>query len=172
VLVGNCKPGLAGTRDRAILLVGQGSAMRRSELASLNVDDLAFDETGLTIQLRQYKGCRNGEVREILIPANAEKAICPVQALRDWLADAGLTNGPVFRYVRRGDHLEDRRLSGHAIALVIKRYAAGDYSGMSLRSGFVTQAALDGVPDLVIMAQTGHRSIPMVLRYLRLNKRS
>jgi integrase len=42
-----------------------------------------------------------------------------------------------------------------------------NFSGHSLRAGFVTSAARNGVPERVIMRQTGHKSVEMVLRYLR-----
>ena len=42
-------------RDRAILLLGFAGAFRRSELAALDVRDLAFDKRGLTVTLRRSK---------------------------------------------------------------------------------------------------------------------
>ena len=69
--------------------------------------------------------------------------------------------------------MQSARLSGHAIALVVKRYAmaAGldplKYSGHSLRSGLATSAAINGASERSIMAQTGHRSVAMVRRYIR-----
>ncbi|MFL6350433.1 MAG: tyrosine-type recombinase/integrase [Bryobacteraceae bacterium] len=41
------------------------------------------------------------------------------------------------------------------------------FSGHSLRAGFVTSAARAGEPERRIMRQTGHKSIEMVLRYVR-----
>ena len=40
---------LAGLRDRALLLVGFGGALRRSELVALDVGDIAETETGLLV---------------------------------------------------------------------------------------------------------------------------
>ena len=79
----------------------------------------------------------------------------------------------MFRPVRKGGALGTTRLTGHAIASVVKRYAneAGLstdlFSGHSLRAGFVTSAARAGEPERRIMRQTGHKSIEMVLRYVR-----
>jgi integrase len=56
---------------------------------------------------------------------------------------------------------------------VIKSYQeaaglSGDaLSGHSLRAGFVTSAARAGEPERRIMRQTAHKSIEMVLRYIR-----
>jgi hypothetical protein len=41
------------------------------------------------------------------------------------------------------------------------------FSGHSLRAGFVTSAAHPGEPERRIMRQTGHKSIEIVLRYVR-----
>jgi integrase len=65
------------------------------------------------------------------------------------------------------------RLTGHAVASIIKKYAgkaglhSDVFSGHSLRVGFVTSAARAGEPERRIMRQTGHKSIEMVLRYVR-----
>jgi len=59
-----------------------------------------------------------------------------------------------------------------AVAMVVKRLAenAGfdpaEYAGHSLRAGFAT-AASTGVPERAIMAQTGHRSVTTLRRYIR-----
>jgi integrase len=69
--------------------------------------------------------------------------------------------------------MSPQRLSAHAVALVVKRYAEAAgldpkvFSGHSLRAGFVTSAARAGEPERRIMRQTGHKSIEMVLRYVR-----
>jgi integrase len=59
------------------------------------------------------------------------------------------------------------------VALIVKRAAAAagldprDYAGHSLRAGLATAAAMAGVSERAIMAQTGHRSVLMVRRYIR-----
>ena len=46
---------LAGLRDRALLLVGFGGALRRSELVALGVENIAETETGLLVTIRGSK---------------------------------------------------------------------------------------------------------------------
>ena len=56
---------------------------------------------------------------------------------------------------------------------LVKKHAAAagldaaQFSGHSLRAGLVTSAARAGVPERVIMRQTGQRSLEMVLKYVR-----
>ena len=45
--------------------------------------------------------------------------------------------------------------------------AAKVISGHPLRAGFVTEAATMGLQTSVILGQTGHRSLEMVMRYIR-----
>jgi integrase len=102
--------------------------------------------------------------------ANAET--CGVLALKVWLETAGISEGPIFRSIRRGGCIKGR-LSDKAVALIVKRYTAAagldpaSFSGHSLRAGLVTSAARAGVAERVIMRQTGHKNIDMVLRYVR-----
>ena len=41
------------------------------------------------------------------------------------------------------------------------------FAGHSLRAGHATSAAIAGASERSIMAQTGHRSVEMVRRYIR-----
>ena len=43
---------LIGLRDKTLILIGYAGAFRRSELVSLNVEDLDFQKEGLIINLR------------------------------------------------------------------------------------------------------------------------
>ncbi len=64
-------------------------------------------------------------------------------------------------------------LSDKAVALIVQRTAtaagfdAARYGGHSLRAGLATSAAEAGLSERAIMAQTGHKSVTMVRRYIR-----
>jgi integrase len=93
--------------------------------------------------------------------------------VQNWLAQADIVDGPVFRPIRKGGVIRATRLTGHAVASLLKEYvrAAGlvadTFSGHSLRAGFVTSAVRAGEPERRIMRQAGHKSVEMVLRYVR-----
>jgi integrase len=80
---------------------------------------------------------------------------------------------PAFVPIDRHGKLGATRLSGRAVAEVVKRRARAvgldptKYAGHSLRSGLATSAAAAGASERAIMRQTGHRSLPMVRRYIR-----
>lgn len=167
---------LQGKRDRAVLLVGFYGAFRRSELVALNVDDLEFDDSGVTVRVRRSKTDQQGKGTYKAIPFRTGGA-CPVAALSEWIAAAGIESGPIFRSIRKGGAVvNDRRLSGRDVARTVKRAAerAGldpkEYAGHSLRSGFATTAARSGATDRAIMQQTGHKSRAMVDRYVQASR--
>ena len=76
----------SGCRDRAVLLVGFGAALRRSELIALDLDDITITQAGLTILVRRSKTDQEGQGREIGIPRSRKSATCPVAALEAWIA--------------------------------------------------------------------------------------
>jgi integrase len=170
---GHLRPGIRGTRDRALLLIGFAGAFRRSELVSLNVEDVEHVPEGIVLTLKRSKTDQEGIGRRIGIPHGGHEATCPVRALDAWLALAGLRNGAIFRPIDRHGNVSDDRLSDHAVAEIVKLYAArigrdaSHFAGHSLRSGFATAAAREGAAERDIMAQTGHRSAAMVRRYIR-----
>lgn len=172
-MVATVTDGLAGARDRAVLLVGFAGAFRRSELVALTVADVAFSARGLEVTIRRSKTDQEGAGRTVAIPFGSSADACPVRALRAWLEVAGIAAGPVFRSVDRGGRVSAGALSDRSVANIVKEAAelagcdAAMFSGHSLRAGLATSAALAGRSDRSIMAQTGHRSRAMVDRYVR-----
>jgi len=163
---------LKDIRDRALLLVGFAGALRRSELVGLDVGDIEHVRLGIVLNLRRSKTDQDGQGRKIGIPFGRTRW-CPVAALDAWLAASGIADGAIFRPVDRHGRVHNIRLSGEAIALVVRERvgAAGldpaQYSGHSLRAGLATSAAQAGVPTWRIRAQTRHASDAMLARYIR-----
>ena len=164
--------GLRGLRDKALLLIGFAGALRRSELVSLDVDDVQFVAEGALIRLRRSKTDQEGRGRVIAIPCTGGRD-CPPCALRAWLHATHIVSGALFRGVNQYGQLLQQRLSAQSVALVIKGRAAAAgldaarYSGHSLRAGFATNAAKAGASAISIRAQTGHKSDAMLQRYIR-----
>jgi len=176
-----CEPGLAGDRDRALMLTAFAGALRRSELVALNVERLTWSNEGVKLLLEKSKTDKGGEGAEIMIVFGRAEDTCPVQALRRWLDAAAITAGPVFRKVNKGGRVEAHRLSEDGVRQVLLRRAAqaGVTGSLSepisphgLRAGFVTTAYRNGVPDEEIMGHTRHRSLTTMRSYVRRAKLS
>lgn len=167
---------LVGLRDRALLTVGLALGRRRSELVSLDVEDLLrVDQprSGYTVTLRRSKTDQEGRGESLWLPRSGGPA-CPSVALDAWLAAASITSGPVFRSVTRHGKTGGR-LSDRSVSSILARRAdeaglpPGRWSGHSLRAGFVTDAARAGVSPLEIARQTGHSpTSPVLYRYVRI----
>jgi integrase len=95
-----CPDTLIGLRDRALLSFGLASAMRRSELRALLLEDLTWVDDGVRVLIRRSKTDQEGEGQEIAVPRGLK--LCPVAALRAWLDAAAIASGPVFRAVSLG----------------------------------------------------------------------
>ncbi len=164
---------LLGLRDATLVLVGFAGGFRRSALAGIHVCDLKFSSDGVVVTVRKSKTDQDGAGREVGLPFGASQDTCPVRALRRWLDRAGIREGPVFRSVGRYGHVSRRGLHSDSIGKLLKRAAgmAGlkveELGGHSLRAGCVTQAAMNGVREFIIMRQTGHKTIATLRRYIR-----
>lgn len=163
--------GLRQIRDRALLMLGFSCAFRRSEVVSLNAEDLSFSEAGLTVRLRRSKTDQFAKTRLIGVPHGSGDA-CTVLAVRAWLHASDIKSGALFRRLLKSERL-GARLSDQSVSLIIKRYAvaaglpADRISGHSLRAGFVTSAVRAGASLVSIQRQTGHASLDMLARYIR-----
>lgn len=162
---------ITGLRDRALLLLGFAAALRRSELVALNVADLTLSEEGAIVLIRRSKTDQEGAGHEIAVPAG--KKLKPIDAVRAWLAAAGITEGPMFRPIGKGGRVIDARLTDRSVATIVKAHAkaAGldeaQFSGHSLRAGFVTTALDDGADLFKVMDVTRHRSVKTLKIYDR-----
>ncbi len=172
-MVAHAKPDtMKGLRDRALLLFGFASAMRRSELVALDLADIEETERGLLVTVKRSKTDQEGKGQQRAIPFGRSPETCPVKALLSWVTAAGLTSGLVFRSVDRHGNVGSS-MSTRAVADVVKAHAkrAGfdpaEFGGHSLRAGFVTSAAERGAAAERIMDHTGHRSVAMVRIYTR-----
>src|ERR1035438_9356029 len=164
---------LLGVRDRVLLLIGFCGAFRRSELTALDRDAIEITRDGLVVTIRRSKTDQEAEGRKIGIPYASHLETCPVRSLQDWLEKSGITEGPLFRPINRHGKMAAKRLSGAAVADIVKKYVealgldASHFAGHSLRSGLASSAAAAGASERSIMNQTGHRSEKMVRRYIK-----
>jgi len=166
-----------GVRNKAILLLGLAGAFRRSELVALNVGDLELRDQGVVVTLRRSKTNQEGEPETKDIGYGIHEDTCPVLALRRWLELAGITQGAVFRAVSPSGVVLPRRLGDRAVSRIVKAAAERiglspeEFSGHSLRAGFTTQAYREGISEIDIMAQTGHKSRSVLTKYRREGER-
>jgi len=163
-------------RDAAVIAVGFAGALRRSEICELRMDDIEFVEgaggrMGMFLHIRRSKTDQLGKGQSIAVPGGA--FIRPVERLRRWLAVSRIRKGPVFQSVWRGGRPRGRALHPTDIPRLVKGYVReigldpADYSGHSLRAGFVTSAAVHSARLDKIMEVTRHSNAEMVLRYIR-----
>lgn len=164
---------LRALRDRAILLLGFAAALRRSELSAIDCSHIRMTPEGLILTLPRRKTDQEGEGTEIGVPCGQDARYCPVRTVKAWIEQAGLEEGPLFRAVSRADRAKASRLCDRDVARVIQAavaaagYEADTFGGHSLRAGFATTAGRAGIPERIIMRQTGHKSLPVLRGYIR-----
>lgn len=178
---------LVDTRDLAILLLAFASGgRRRSEVARLRVEQISDeppvpldpkDPQSLTlpcvaIQLGRTKTGVADEAGRVLLVGQ------PVEALREWLERADISNGSIFRAIDRWEAIEERALTPQSINLIVKRRCAmaglepREFSAHGLRSGYLTEAARQGVALPEAMQQSQHRSVQQAASYYNEAERS
>lgn len=169
-LVATCDASHRGLRDRAILMLAFASGgRRRSEVTALNVEDIGRDEFAdrglIWIRLLQTKTTKKDQAPRLPLKGRAARAVV------HWLEVTGLSEGPLFRPVSTSDRLLPRRLAPDALRIILRHRLklAGlpeDFaSPHGLRSGFLTQAALDGAPLAAAMQLSLHRSAVQAQKY-------
>ena len=160
-------------RNRTLVLVGFGGGFRRTELISIDYEDLDFVDEGVKITLRRSKTDQFGKGLVKGLPYFTNDQYCPVTSLKNWINLSKIKTGPIFRRFAKGPIITNNRLTDQSVVLIIKDSLklAGienkNFSGHSLRSGFATVAAESGADERSIMAMTGHKTTEMVRRYIR-----
>jgi hypothetical protein len=116
-MAGTCQGGLAGARDRALLLLA-ASGLGRAALVGLDFEHVRITDAGAELVITDPAG---GGGRRVAIKRAANRDACPVQALKDWLATSETSFGPVFRKIDRWGNIEHRRLGTDALRRILAR---------------------------------------------------
>jgi site-specific recombinase XerD len=176
-----------GARDRAMLLLGFGAALRRSELVGLTIGDVeTVPERGLLLTIGRSKTDQHGIGQRVAVWANpSEEGFCPAAALAAWMAyrrqaaDLDWTTSvatraerPLFCAVTKAGRVTGIKLSDKAVVRLIKQAATGAgldaerFSGHSLRRGLLTAGGENQAQLADLMRQSRHRSADAVLGYI------
>ncbi len=161
---------LRGKRDRALPAYETAGVFRRSDFVALQVSDLRRVSEGLRVIIRKSKTDQEGAGHVIAILHGSK--LKPVRALLEWLEAAEISSGPVFRSINRSGQVSGCGLTAQTVALVVKHYAdaAGldpdEFTGHSLRAGFLTSAAEAGTDVLRMMEVSHHKRVETVQGYV------
>lgn len=121
-----------GARDRALLLVGFGAALRRSELAGLRLGDVTpVLGRGLCVLVRRSETGQRGAGQEVAAWANpGETGFCLLTTLKAWLLfrrkETDITGGasdgerPLFVGMSKAGRLTGQKLSDMAVWQLVK----------------------------------------------------
>lgn len=95
--------------------------------------------------------------------------------MAEWLKASRITEGKIFRAIRKGGHFGEPLAAAAAWDVVKTRChlagVVGDFSAHSLRAGFVTEAGRQNMSLPKTMTMTmpmtmlGHQSVTVVMRY-------
>ena len=158
---------LAGFRDAAIIAVMSDALLRVSECVALNVEDFLHVKDGSArVTVRWSKTDQEGRSSMLYIGPTTTTAVTT------YLNAAQIDDGPLFRRVRRGDHLGTGRLTDRAIRNIVKQRAAaagvsGRFSGHSLRIGSAQSLATAGASVVEMQIAGRWRDTSMPAHYAR-----
>ncbi len=147
--------------DKAIITLAFFGALRRSELADLDFENLEFSDKGVILNLIRSK---TSDVSvQVFLSRTKDPNICSLKALKDWITLS--QSGPLFRPIDRWGNLNAARISGRLVARTMKRYF-GEESGHSGRRGLVTSVAEKGIPLHNIQKPSRYKSLQVLLGYV------
>lgn len=163
---------LKAKRDSALLQLGFFGGFRRSELAGMQISDLAWETDGLIVTLQRSKTDQQGHGIVKAIPYG-NGPCCPATALRCWLEAAGIRDGAVFRSITKWAMLGDQAIHPASINTILADCASmtglhyvPDLSSHSLRRGMATSAYRAGADFRDIKRQGGWRHDGTVQGYI------
>lgn len=126
----------AGVRDKALILIARSGGLRRSELASIRVEDLNMKEQSIHV-------CgKNNKHATVYLPKQTW------EALSEWLVHRGPQQGALFTRIRRHGWITEERLTDSGVYDIIKRRTlkagVGDRTPHDFRRTFITSLLNEG----------------------------
>ena len=153
--------GKKAVRDRAVLGLLLGCALRRAELVRLEVEDVQ-QRVGRWV-LPDLVG-KGGRVRTVPIPAWVKLL------LDQWMMAAAITAGPLFRSVNKGDAVSAHGFTENAVWGIVREYAGdlelGNLAPHDLRRTCARLCRESGGALEQIQLLLGHASVQNTMNYL------
>lgn len=155
-------------RNRALLILGYGAALRTLDAAHLQVQDLDLTSEGLLLRVP-------GRRLETGVPADPDMPCDPGSAWNAWLAATGRLEDrprrPAFPQIN-GGYITGRTLSSYGLNHVVQQATRraqlqGRYGFSSLRIGFIRTALRNDAQSHDIALDVGLRSLQSVTRHER-----
>jgi site-specific recombinase XerC len=148
-----------GRRDAAILALGFGGGLRRSEIVGIDCGDLDVARGAVTVTGKGRKQ------RQVFLAVGAADAIA------GWMAIRGNEAGPLLHPVRKGDTIVRRRMAAQSVrdvlAALVEKARVGKMSPHDARRTWVS-GLLDAGADLsCVQRLAGHSSVSTTQRYDR-----
>ena len=153
---------LIGLRDSAMIRLMSDCLLRISEVVAVNVGDFK----GSTLTLRSSKTDQEGAGETLYVCDNTR------ELLKQYRKRADITDGAVFRHIRRGDHIQPTRLHPHSARRIIQKRARaagveGFISGHSLRVGSAVSLAQAGATVVDMQVAGRWKSSQMPAHYAK-----
>jgi len=164
---------LRGLRDKAILLVAYDSLCRRSELVSLDFEDLVINshDGSLQLKLKKSKTDPHGIGKNLYLSNEAQ------EALKEWIIKSKTSSGKIFRAITVSGKIKDSLNSSH-VGRIYKKIAQlsmvdqsiiKNISGHSMRVGAAQDLMLSKASFPIIMDRGRWSKIDTVMRYIEFN---
>jgi integrase/recombinase XerD len=156
----------AGLRDALLFLILFGCGPRRSEVVGIDLKDVDLIRGRIVVT---GKGNKRRYLR--LQPYTLD-------VLMDWLSEAEITDGSLFRRIARGDHVaksgaaRSPRITPSGIYDIVKRRMLANpkitrgISPHSFRRGLITFLHRKGADIATISELVGHESVDTTKRYI------
>ncbi|APE04643.1 hypothetical protein BM528_01650 [Alteromonas sp. RW2A1] len=163
---------LRALRDRALIWVGFWQGFRSDELSRLRIEHIENSSAQvLTLYLPQSKGDRHLMGKHYVLPQL--QALCPANALKDWLTMLPPDQGAVFPSINRWGHLGTDAIHPGSIGKILQTRIdragidnAMSFSSHSLRLGFAFWAASQHWSVSELMQYVGWKDPHTAMAYL------
>jgi len=161
---------LRGFRDRAILLVAYDSLCRRSELVSLEFEDILINDKdgSVKLKLRKSKTDPHGAGKNLYLSNEAQKALI------EWIVKSEVSSGKIFRAISATGRIKEN-LNSAQIGRIFKKLASASaadshiikmISGHSMRVGAAQDLMSAGASLPIIMNRGRWSKVDTVMRYI------
>ena len=153
---------LAGLRDAVMIRLMSDCLLRISEVVAVDVEDIK----GKVLAVGSSKTDPEGRGENLYICDQTRRVLKRYRKMGD------ISEGALFRRIRRGDHIHNERLTAHSARRIIQKRAAdagveGFISGHSLRVGSAVSLAKAGASVVDMQVAGRWKSAQMPAHYAK-----